>query len=488
MKHERAMALILAITMVAGSRMAVFAEDDDLATQVEGQGSILNYVNTDIIGVTLPTQQAVANVFDYYVDPEGAIKSAGELADGTAVTGNDDGVYFKNVGTDARQGTLSWAIAADPSGEYQISGVDLTTNQTYTYVDTPEQNGSVTEYTINSRSTGYKVEVDALNVNATYSYNGSEWKKDGSAASINVTITTDPEDSSYTPQSGDTFTVSGYEAAVQEWQDESNSTASDITVMDSDGMTPGTIAGGDTITVTDAVAAGAVSYSSSSDAVKFEGKNSVDVDVTVTVTVTATDAEKDIDLVADQAALDAAEGPALLLILKVGSDSKAITSAGTSATATIAGVPGNFEVKPAAGGTQYGFVIKESDLSAWNSITVQLVGKTNKKEVPEGAGAMTVPKITLTWSMAKAAAPTYTEETAYGDWSDALWLGKDVSTGFSTTGATKVEASGDGISYDDLTTNQYTLDDSGWMNISCNNLVAGIGSEPSSPHHLINHW
>lgn len=316
MKNKKFIALILSAAMVFGSSMAVFAADG-----ADSEGTIFDHVNKDVIDVTLPTDQAVQDVFDYYVDPEGLIKSAGTLADGaTTVSGNDDGVYFKN-------------------------------------------------------------------------------------------------------------SVSG----------------------------------------------GNAGYSSSSDEVKFEGKNSVDVDVTVAVTVTATDAAKDIALVADQDALDAATGPALLMTLKVGSDSAVITSAGATAKETVAGVPDNFEVK--GNGSEYVYGQKGSGLAPWNSTTVQLSGKTNSKDVPTGAGAMTVPKITLTWTVSKSGSST--QKTAYGRWTGStVWIGVDAETGFSASNLT-VEVSDGGTTYKTLATNLYSVNEANWVSTNWANIVTGLGGDPS---------
>lgn len=406
MKNKKVMALILATAMVAGSSMAVFAAD---ASSAESEGTSFEHVNKDVTDVTLPTDTAVATVFDYYVDPEGAIKSAGTLLDGTAVTGNDDGVYFVNAGTAAVSGTAAYSSTTN-TGNYTVTVSDLT-------------------------------------VNATYTYDGStdnQWEdSEGNTATVTITITDDDNsDAPVTPADGDTVTVSG------------------------------------------AVAAGSAGYSSSSDAVKFEGKNSVDVDVTVAATVTATDADKDIALVADQAALDAATGPALLMTLKVGSDTKVITSAGTMAKATIAGVASNFTTKPSDDESKFEFALKDAaDLTAWNSTTVQLVGKTNKKEVPAGANAMTVPKITLTWTVAKH--ESYTNADAHGEWSgNTLWLAKDASTGFSTTGLV-VEVSDGGTTYKTLAAGKYTIDTSnGWVGIAWDDIVAELGGEPTGTAYV----
>jgi len=396
MKNKKVMALILAATMVVGSSMTVFAAD---ANGAESEGTSFEHVDKDVIDVTLPTDTAVANVFDYYIDPEGAIKSAGSLLDGTAVTGNEDGVYFVNAGTAAVAGT--------------VTGYSVDTSQT----------------------TGYTVTVDKLDVNTTYTYDGSDWKDgEGNVASISVTITKDTDSSSVAPANGDTVTVSG------------------------------------------ATAAGSAGYSSSSDAVKFEGKNSVDVDVTVSATVTATDATKDIALVADQAALDAATSPALLMTLKVGNDTKVITSAGTTAKATIAGVANNFTLKPSADGSKFEFAQKDTGLDPWNSTTVQLVGKTNKKDIPAGANAMTVPKITLTWTVAKH--ETYEDVAGHAHWNakkDTSWFGISDSTGFSSNALT-VEISTDGTNYTALAAGKYAVNDTNWLSIAKADLGATSGT------------
>ncbi|MCI9094399.1 MAG: hypothetical protein HFG85_00870 [Dorea sp.] len=323
MNLRKLMAGTLAMTMVVGSSITVLAEDANSAT---GSGTSFDHVNKEVTSVTLPTTTDVANVFNYYVDPERAINDAQTLPNGTTtVTPNDDGVYF-----------------AVPSA-------------------------------------------------------------DGSSTT----------------------------------------------------------------------------YSSSSKAVTFTGKNSVDVDVTVAATVTAGDADKDITLVADETALAAATTPALLMKLNVGSDSQAITASGATAKATIAGVKDNFEVK--GDGSKFVFQVKtDADETKWQKTTVQLVGKTNQKDVPTGAGAMTTPTINLTWTVGKhETAPTYTEEEAYGSWGgDGLWLAKDSSNGFSSSNLT-VEVSDGGTTYVALASDKYSVSEANWVSTTWENMIEAIGAEPS---------
>jgi len=73
----------------------------------------------------------------------------------------------------------------------------------------------------------------------------------------------------------------------------------------------------------------------------------------------------------------------------------------------------------------------------------------------------------------------FTDTTASGNWSGSdLWLSKDGTDGFSTTGL-KVEVSDGGTTYKTLTADQYTVNEAGWVSTTWANIVAGIGSEPS---------
>ena len=356
MKSKKIMAVTLAATMVVGSSMTVFAEDP-APTGVNGatgEGTTFEHVDKDIIAVTLPTQAAVTDVFDYCVDPEGLIKDAGTLTDGTTeVTGNTDGVYFKNKvtssGTEAVDASAT-AYSIGGSTSPVTSGLKVTV-PTSTTASKLIYKDSTLDSADNVSTSGWYEEV------ADSDYSGK--------SPVAVNIVDDGNGSVPTPESGDTITVKPYEAATS----------------------------GSTTT----------SYSSSSDAVKFEGKNSVDVDVSVEAAVTASEGGKDIALVADATALAAAKTPALLMKLKVGSDEKIITSAGATAKAKIEGVADNFAVK--AEGGKYVYKIRtnvdDDPLDDWNATTVQLIGKTNTADVPEGTGALTAPEIALTWSVAK---------------------------------------------------------------------------------------
>lgn len=91
MKFKKFVAGALAVTMVMGSSVVAFAEDQ--TGTATGTGTSVGHVDKEILKVTLPTN--TDNVFNYWVDPERVIDLAGSLSDGTAVTKNADGVYFK---------------------------------------------------------------------------------------------------------------------------------------------------------------------------------------------------------------------------------------------------------------------------------------------------------------------------------------------------------------------------------------------------------
>lgn len=374
-------------------------------------------------------------------------------------------------------GSSMIAIAADQTGNTTSTGTLIPhLNREIIDVTLPTNTTTVFNYNIdperiindaNKLINGSTVTTVTPNDNGVYFANAGTAAVNGTISSNiaantgNNYVITVPD-----PTKNTTYTYDG-----TDWKDSDGTTVAGITVKESDGTTAGTLAANDTITVTGGAAAGQGSYSNTSDAVKFEGKNSVDVDVTVAATVAA--GSNDIALVADEEALAAATTPALLMTMKVGDTSKAITSTGATSKAKIAGVADNFEVTIDTN-NKYKFDVKSTPTKAWDFTTVQLVGKTNQKTLPDAtATAMTVPVITLTWTITKA------DASAFGSWGDgSLWLAKDASTGFSTTGLT-VEVSDGGVTYNSLAADKYTVNDAGWINITWANIVGGIGSEPT---------
>lgn len=214
------------------------------------------------------------------------------------------------------------------------------------------------------------------------------------------------------------------------------------------------------------------SYSSSSDEAEFVGANSVAVDVSVAAAVTA--GAKDIELVGDNDALTAATSakkPALLMNLTVGTDVKAVTSAGTTATASLQGKPDNFEVVVDGGAYKYK---AKADAAGWDKTTIKLSGKTNNVDVPSD---MTAPTIKLTWTIAKH--QDYTDAEGYGSWSgSSLYLASDASTGFSSNNVT-VEVSDGGTTYTALASDKYDVNSDNWVSTTWANMTEALGGEPT---------
>lgn len=96
-------ALGLAFTMVIGSTVTAFATDADgdvnasqtSATEITGTGTE-DYVNKNVMKVTLPTSERMNAIFDYRLDPQGLIAKSKSYA-GTAVTGTATGIVFLNT-------------------------------------------------------------------------------------------------------------------------------------------------------------------------------------------------------------------------------------------------------------------------------------------------------------------------------------------------------------------------------------------------------
>lgn len=214
--------------------------------------------------------------------------------------------------------------------------------------------------------------------------------------------------------------------------------------------------------------ASGTSFSSSSDEVKFIGKNSVAVDVSVAATVVATEGGKDITLVGDNDALTAATTPALLMNLTVGTETRAITSDGATAKATLDGVDDNFEVVVDNGAYKYQAKASATEES-WSNTTVKLSGKTNKMDVPTD---MTAPKIKLTWTIEKHL-DSYLDSTTMSASSNSVEL--TLPNGITITKAEITHEDGTGSI---VLSDQYTLNGTTFT-IPAGNITAWTGLNPA---------
>ena len=98
---KRIAALGLAMTMALGSSLTAFASDSSDVTkpvttpkEVVGTGEEV-YVDKNIMKVTMPTDAAIANFFDYKLDPQGLIAEAKSYGS-TPITGTATGIVFLN--------------------------------------------------------------------------------------------------------------------------------------------------------------------------------------------------------------------------------------------------------------------------------------------------------------------------------------------------------------------------------------------------------
>lgn len=136
-------ALGLAFTMVIGSTVTAFASDPapdpdvtanmDDATEITGTGTE-DYVNKNVMKVTLPTEDRMNAIFDYRLDPQGLIAKSKNYA-GTAVTGTATGVVFLNTAngkntisntSDPLTITNKSSIPVDLGVEVKLAGGDIT--------------------------------------------------------------------------------------------------------------------------------------------------------------------------------------------------------------------------------------------------------------------------------------------------------------------------------------------------------------------------
>lgn len=87
---NKVLAVAMAGTMVVGASVTAFAADVDGAT---GAGESTGHLDTNIVSAVLPTS-SVDGVFAFTIDPEDILAKAGKIKGSTAVTANDERVYF----------------------------------------------------------------------------------------------------------------------------------------------------------------------------------------------------------------------------------------------------------------------------------------------------------------------------------------------------------------------------------------------------------
>nr|WP_297765371.1 hypothetical protein [uncultured Butyrivibrio sp.] len=87
---NKVLAVAMAGTMVVGASVTSFAANVDGAT---GAGESTGHLDTNVVSAVLPTS-SVDGVFAFTIDPEDILAKAGKIKGSTAVTANDERVYF----------------------------------------------------------------------------------------------------------------------------------------------------------------------------------------------------------------------------------------------------------------------------------------------------------------------------------------------------------------------------------------------------------
>lgn len=128
-------------------------------------------------------------------------------------------------------------------------------------------------------------------------------------------------------------------------------------------------------------------YANTSKALTVTNKSSHDIKLTVTAKAEALDT----DIALAESSTITGEDPQLYLGFTVGTDTKAITSAETSVSATIAGMPTNFETKVDSGAYKYAEI---NNATGWKTADITLTGACNQAVTTSN---MTTPKVTVTW-------------------------------------------------------------------------------------------
>lgn len=230
---------------------------------------------------------------------------------------------------------------------------------------------------------------------------------------------------------------------------------------------------------------GTATYSAKSDQVVITGKNSVAVDVSVNAKFVDGTAGKDIAVVSTESDFKSASAASLLMQLTVNGKSKyipAIPQSGNNDGVTIktriAGSPENFTTAPTTGG-QFTYTAKTDANVQWNTATIQLYGKTNKKNT---SADQTAPKVTLTWTVTKS-----TELEAKGTWTDGtLWLSNDNGEAFGSSATIKFSTDGESYGNALAKGTNYAQDANGWVSITWNQVKsANGGNDPTTFYYKI---
>ncbi|MBE5843394.1 MAG: hypothetical protein E7302_04325 [Butyrivibrio sp.] len=129
MRTKKFLAITMAVTMMVGSSLTAFAADANGAT---GTGTNTGHLDTDVYTAVLPTDTAIADFFNFTIDPENILATADKFTDGSTAAGadfaNKDLVYFKQA-SGATKAYASTSQAAEV-GAKNYADVDVSVEAT----------------------------------------------------------------------------------------------------------------------------------------------------------------------------------------------------------------------------------------------------------------------------------------------------------------------------------------------------------------------
>jgi len=207
---KKAMAVVLAGSMVLGNGIMVFASS---ATGLTGEGGVEGLINKDVVSVEVPTSTEIAGRFDFILDPQNLIQKS--IATNTAKDGYSaatfpsakaNTLYFANVASEGT--TASDATAVSNNTELSISVTDPdVVAANYVYKSTDDKYWLTGSDAQTAFTAGWYTKTDADNADTATEDN---------KLSVAVTPVTPTGISiTGTPASGNTITVTAKVAGTE---------------------------------------------------------------------------------------------------------------------------------------------------------------------------------------------------------------------------------------------------------------------------------
>ncbi len=130
-KFKQLTAVALAVTMIAGSSMAVLAEEPVKEGTVTGSGEVEGTVDTDVWNVVLPTVADGDTTYNFILDPEGLIAATNAAHYQGKTFEENASLFFNNVAADKTKDYSSTSDAKQIVNKSSYA-VDVTVTATVT--------------------------------------------------------------------------------------------------------------------------------------------------------------------------------------------------------------------------------------------------------------------------------------------------------------------------------------------------------------------